>query len=204
MTLEAMDKQNRDQAAEHEPRISPPEAGSLDEAQQRVYDAIAAGPRGTVAGPLGVWLRRPELADRAQRLGEYARYQTCLSPHLSELAILVVARYWGAEYEWYIHKKIALEAGVAADVVESIRTRQEPVFDNPDQAVVYEFCAMVLNQHRVGDDLYARALRVLGENGVIDLVGILGYYTLISMTINVFRVPTPAGIGPELADNLDG
>ena len=199
-----MDKHNRDQAAEVEPRIRPPQLKSLDEAQQRVYDAIAAGPRGEVAGPLGVWLWRPELADRGQRLGEYARYQTCLSPHLSELAILVVGRFWGAEYEWYIHKKIALEAGVPADVVESIRTRQEPVFDDPDQAVVYEFSATVLNQHRLDDDLYARARQVLGENGVIDLVGILGYYTLISMTINVFRVPTPAGIVPELMDDLDG
>ena len=99
-------------SGKNEARIDPPSDLELDDAQKRVYDAITAGPRGEVVGPLGVWLWRPELADRAQRLGEYARYKTCLPPRLSELAILVVARFWGSEFEWCVHKKIALDAGI--------------------------------------------------------------------------------------------
>ena len=182
----------------NEPRIRPPSKEQLDGPQRQVYDAIAAGPRGEVVGPLGVWLWRPELADRAQRLGEYARYNTCLPPRLSELAILVVARYWGSEFEWYAHKKIALAAGVPPEAVETIRVGGTPSLDEPDQAIVYEFCRTLLEQHRVDDALYSRTLAVLGEAAVIDLVGILGYYSFISMTINAFRVPLPNGAEPEL------
>lgn len=182
----------------HAPRIHPPSDTELDPAQQRVYDAITAGPRGEVVGPLGVWLWRPELADRAQRLGEYARYRTCLPARLSELAILVVARFWGSEFEWCVHKQIALDAGLDPRAVESIRAGGVPAFDEPGQAVVYEFSRTLLRRHGVDDALYARAIETLGEAAVIDLVGILGYYSLISMTINVFRVPLPDGAEREL------
>ncbi len=184
--------------AEFEPRIRAPVPSQLDAAQRRVYDDIVAGPRGEVVGPLGVWLRRPELADRAQRLGEYARYGTCLPPVLSELAILVVARTWGSEFEWLVHKPIALAAGVPADAVEAIRTGGTPALEDPAQSAVYDFCAALLGHHRVNDALYAGVVGALGEEGVIDLVGILGYYSLISMTINVFKVPVPEGEKPEL------
>ena len=181
------------------PRIRPPAPSQLDAAQRRVYDEIVAGPRGEVVGPLGVWLRRPELADRAQRLGEYARYGTSLPPVLSELAILVVARTWGSEFEWLVHKPIALAAGVSPDAVEAIRTGSNPLLEDPAQSAVYAFCAALLGEHHVDDSLYADAVRALGEEGVVDLVGILGYYSLISMTINVFRVSPPEGAEPELA-----
>ena len=184
---------------ETEPRIHPPEPSQLDDAQRKVYDDIVAGPRGEVVGPLGVWLWRPELADRAQRLGAYARYGTSLPPVLSELAILVVARTWGSEFEWLVHKPIALAAGVPADAVEAIRTGCTPLLEDPAQSAVYAFCAALLSEHHVDDVLYADAVRALGDTGVVDLVGILGYYSLISMTINAFRVPPPAGAEPELA-----
>lgn len=184
---------------EIEPRIHPPDPSRLDAEQRKVYDDIVAGPRGEVVGPLGVWLRRPELADRAQRLGAYARYGTSLPPVLSELAILVVARTWGSEFEWLVHKPIALAAGVPADAVEAIRTGRTPLLEDPAQSAVYAFCAALLSEHRVDDGLYADAVRALGETGVVDLVGVLGYYSLISMTINAFRVPPPAGAEPELA-----
>lgn len=185
-------------SAQNEPRISPPSEGQLDGDQKKVYDAITAGPRGEVVGPLGVWLWRPELADRAQRLGEYARYNTCLAPTLSELAILVVARFWGSEFEWCVHKKIALEAGLDPRAVEAIRVGGVPAFEEPDQAIVYEFCRTLLDEHGVDDPLYSRTVEALGEAAVIDLVGILGYYSLISLTINAFRVPLPDGAEPEL------
>ncbi len=181
-----------------EPRIRPPALSQLDAAQRNVYEAITAGPRGEVPGPLGVWLWRPELADRAQRLGAYARYGTSLPATLSELAILVVARFWGSEFEWNAHKRIALEAGISADAVAAIRSGETPALGTPEQQIVYEFCDAVLRRHGVDDSLYARAVAALSNAGVIDLVGILGYYSLISMTINVFRVPLPAGAEPEL------
>ena len=184
---------------EIEPRIRPPVRSRLDAAQRTVHDDIVAGPRGEVVGPLGVWLWRPELADRAQRLGEYARYGTSLPPVLSELAILVVARTWGSEFEWLVHKPIALSAGVPSDAVEAIRSGQTPLLEDPAQSAVYAFCAALLREHHVDDAIYAGAVRALGEEGVVDLVGILGYYSLISMTINAFRVPPPDGAEPELA-----
>ena len=183
---------------EIEPRIHPPVQSQLDAAQRKVYDDIVAGPRGEVVGPLGVWLWRPELADRAQRLGAYARYGTSLRPVLSELAILVVARTWGSEFEWLVHKPIALAAGVSPDAVEAIRTGRTPLLPDPAQSAVYGFCAALLRDHQVDDALYAGAVSALGEEGVVDLVGILGYYSLISMTINAFRVPPPKGAVPEL------
>ena len=181
-----------------EPRIQPPVPAQLDAAQRKVHDDIVAGPRGEVVGPLGVWLRRPELADRAQRLGEYTRYGTSLPPVLSELAILVVARTWGSEFEWLVHKPIALAAGVPPDAVEAIRAGRTPALEDPAQSAVYGFCVALLREHRVDDDVYAGAAGVLGEGGVVDLVGILGYYSLISMTINAFNVPPPEGAQPEL------
>jgi len=186
---------------EIEPRIHPPVPSQLDAAQRKVYDDIVAGPRGEVVGPLGVWLWRPELADRAQRLGAYARYGTSLPPVLSELAILVVARTWGSEFEWLVHKPIALAAGVSPDAVEAIRTGRTPLLPDPAQSAVYGFCAALLRDHQVDDALYAGAVGALGEEGVVDLVGILGYYSLISMTINAFRVPPPEGAKPELGDS---
>lgn len=182
----------------NKPRMHPPSEGQLNDVQRQVYDAIKSGPRGGVVGPLGIWLWRPELADRAQRLGEYARYKTCLPPILSELAILVVARFWGSEFEWCVHKKIALEAGLDSQAVEAIRVGGTPDLDEPDQSIVYEFCRTLLDQRGVDDGLYSRTVEILGEAAVIDLVGILGYYCLISLTINAFQVPLPGGAEPEL------
>ena len=164
---------------ENKPRMHPPSEGQLNDAQRQVYDAITSGPRGGVVGPLGIWLWRPELADRAQRLGEYARYKTCLPPILSELAILVVARFWGSEFEWYAHKQIALAAGISSEAVETIRIGGVPSLGESDQTIVYEFSRTLLEQRSVDDELYSRAIAALGEAAVIDLDGILGNYSFI-------------------------
>lgn len=179
-------------------RIAPLDPDNLSPRQKEVHDTIASGPRGQVRGPLAIWLNRPDLADRAQALGQYCRYDSSLSPRLSELAILATARVWKSEFEWAAHKPIALKAGVSADIVEAIRLDKQPVFDKPDEAVVYEFATVLHTQRKVDDALYARAVEVLGQETVVDLTGLLGYYTLISMTINVFEVPPPNGIAPEL------
>jgi 4-carboxymuconolactone decarboxylase len=177
-------------------RLSAPEC--LTEAQQRVHDAIASGPRGDVPAPLGLWLHRPELAKHAQALGRYCRYDTLLEPRLSELAILVTARCWRSEYEWAVHKPCALQAGLDEAVVEAIRIGEPPPFEHDDEAAVFEFAQALHTEGHVGDSLYREAVTQLGEEAVVDLTGLLGYYTLISMTINVFEVPTPEGVATEL------
>ena len=174
------------------PRIPALDPARYSDAQRVVHDAIASGPRGGVRGPLAVWLHRPELAAAAQALGRYCRYETLLEPRLSELAIVTVARIWSSEYEWHAHRAIALEAGIAPQIVEAIRRNEPPAFEAEDEAIVHAFARAAHVDRAVPDDLYARAVACLGEPAVVDLVGILGYYALISLTINVFTVSPPA------------
>ena len=166
---------------------------ALDADQQRVWQEIASGPRGNVPPPLQVWLRSPQLAENAQRLGAFCRYGTSLEPRLSELAILVTARHWTAHYEWYAHEKFARKAGIEDAVIAAIAARRTPDFAREDERVLYDFCHVFYRDHRVDDATYARALAQFGERGIVDLVGIMGYYALISMTLNVFEVPVPEG-----------
>jgi len=179
-------------------RLPPLSYDDMSDRQKQVYREIAAGPRGEVRGPLAVWLNRPELADGAQALGRYCRYDSLLPPRLSELAILTTARVWGSEYEWAVHKPIALDAGISPDTVEAIRSNREPAFSHPDEAVVFRFARTLHTKRRIDDDLFDQTVAVLGADATVDLVGLLGYYTLISMTINVFGAALPDGREPEL------
>ena len=179
-------------------RITDIATEDMNTEQRRIADEIAAGPRGKLQGPLKVWLHSPALADKAQKLGQFCRYETSLPMHLSELAILVTGRFWSAEFEWYAHKKIGLNAGLDPDLVEAIRQRKIPTFKGKAERIVYEFASQLHRDHRVGDATYAEATAEFGEAGVVDLVGVLGYYTLISMTLNTFHVPLPEGENSEL------
>ncbi|WP_407850231.1 carboxymuconolactone decarboxylase family protein [Bordetella petrii] len=174
-------------------RMDPPEVHDMSAHQRRVHDAIASGPRGRVRGPLAIWLHRPGLAEHAQALGQYCRYDSSLPPRLSELAILVMAAWWRAPFEWWAHHPIALREGLDAEAAEQIRLGAAPRFTARDEELVYRFVRELLETRRVGDALYREATEVLGKDGVVDLVGIAGYYTLISMTINVFDVQPPDG-----------
>ena len=165
----------------------------LPPAQRKVHAAIAAGPRGRVVGPLRVWLSSPELAERAQELGAFCRFGTSLAPRLSELAILVTGAFWRAGFEWHAHAPIAIEAGLPADAVEAIRLGKVPKFAHEDERAVYEFSRELWSERRVSDATYRRTSDLLGNKTVVELVAILGYYGLISMTINVFEVPLPQG-----------
>lgn len=169
-------------------RLEPPAHNSYSPEQQKVHATIASGPRGGVHGPLALWLWRPELAQRAQSLGQYCRYDSSLPPRLSELAILITARHWSSEFEWQRHKQIALNAGVSSEVVEAIRRSAVPDFLNDDESAVYEFATELLVNRRVSQKTYDITLTQLGTDSLVDLVGVLGYYGLISMTINVFEV----------------
>jgi len=179
-------------------RLAPLDTTKLDAHQQAIYDAIASGPRKGVRGPLAVWLRHASLAEHAQALGRYCRYDTCLDPRLSELAILLLGRHWLAEYEWAAHKPFALEAGLALQVIDSIRDGVRPSFMKVDEELVYDFVTTLHTERNVDDDLYKRAVAVLGEDGVIDLTAVFGYHSLISVTIKVFDIPPHAGGAPEL------
>jgi 4-carboxymuconolactone decarboxylase len=133
----------------------------------------------------------------AQKLGEFVRYETTLPPRLSELAILIIARHWTAQFEWTAHKAEALKGGLDPEIIEDIANRRAPRFKNPDEPVVYDFSVSLNQTHAVPDELYQRAVATIGLRGVVELVGILGYYTLISMTLNTFEI-LPEGTAPEL------
>jgi 4-carboxymuconolactone decarboxylase len=163
--------------------------------QRRVHDEITAGPRGKVVGPLKAWLHSPELADRAQKLGAYVRY-SALPAELSELAILVTARSWRADFEWHSHVGHARAAGIPDDVIEAIRVGAEPALEDAKSCAVYAVARELHEARALSHDTYARAEAVLGHQGLVDLVGILGYYTLISMTLKAFDVPSPYGACP--------
>lgn len=177
-------------------RLSELSPDDMTPEQRRVYDEIVAGPRGGLRGPFNAMLRSPGIADYAQKLGAFIRYESTLPGKLRELAILITARHWTAQYEWYAHSRIAEKEGLDASVLESISRRERPSFADPAEEVVYNFCSEVLAGGEVGDAAYAAALELLGETGVTELVGTMGYYSLVSLTLNTFRVPLPEGVQP--------
>ncbi|MFO1159887.1 MAG: carboxymuconolactone decarboxylase family protein [Reyranellaceae bacterium] len=181
------------------PRLAPLALDKLTPEQKKVADAIASGPRGGLRGPFEPWLRRPELADRAQKLGEYCRFNNSLPNDLSELAICLVGRHFKAQYEFYAHARLAKQAGLSAEIVEAIRTRGTPSFTREPERVVYDFVTEYLETNRVAQANYERAVDAFGEQGVVDLVGVCGYYMLVSMTLNVFEMPLPPGEPEPLA-----
>ena len=164
--------------------------GDLTPEQRRVWDRIVEGPRGIVEGPLRVWLQSPALADKAQDLGQFARYESCLPPKLTELAIIVTGRIWGSGFEWSHHAPLAAKAGVPQAAIQLISLGKRPKFTDPEMTVVFDFTVELHRDRAVSDGTFARTSEMLGMRGVVDLVGICGYYSLISMTINVFDVPT--------------
>jgi 4-carboxymuconolactone decarboxylase len=166
--------------------------------QRRIYDDIVAT-RGTwLNGPYAPMLHQPRIAEPAQKLGEFLRYKTSLAPRLSELAIVVVARHWDCDFEWYQHAAIALRSEVPPQVVEAIRLRQQPTGLSAEMAVVYEFTRQLLERHKIDDSVYARARAALNVVGVVELTALIGYYTLIAFTLNAHEVPLPAGVEPPL------
>lgn len=172
-------------------RIPLVSAETLTPEQRPVYDRIVAGRRGMVVGPLRAALHSPALADRWQALGEHLRYNTSLPPRLSELAILVCGRHWNSEVEWLIHAEIAAKAGLEPDIIEALRTGRAPELCDPDDVAVYDFARELLAQGRVSDVAYAAAHERLGTVGVVELAGLVGYYSMVAMTLNAHQIPPP-------------
>src|SRR5258706_3190671 len=176
--------------------------------QQKLVQALLAGPRGggdatpdgvtkiLARGPFNAWMRSPELGNRLQKVGEYIRYDTSLPLRLNEFAILITARHWSSQYEWHAHLPLALKAGLEPKIAAQLAENKRPAGMKDDEAAVYDFCTQLHRDKKVSDAAYKRAVALFGEKGVMDLVGVSGYYTAVSMTLNVAEVPVPGGKDP--------
>ena len=170
----------------------------MTEAQRKAYEGIISGPRGGARGPFNALLRSPDLADRVQRVGEYVRFKSSLPARLNELAIIIVARYWTAQYEWYAHRRLAIQAGLSPATADAIAAGQRPPSLTPDEESIYNFVNEILTTKQVSDATFKATKDRFGERGVVDLIGVSGYYQLVSMLLNVDRYPLPDGTKPEL------
>ncbi len=180
-------------------RFKPLTPETMTPEQKQVADKIMAGPRKGMRGPFNALLRSPELADYAQMLGEYVRFKSTIPPRLNELAILLTARRWTAQYEWYAHHRLAMQAGLSADIAAAIAQGKRPASMGPEETIVYDFCHEVIETGQASDASFKAVVDKFGERGAIDLIGVMGYYSLVAMTLNVDRVPIPEGGKPPLA-----
>jgi 4-carboxymuconolactone decarboxylase len=177
------------------PRLALIDEAHLNDAQRALLEAIRSGPRGksvTPRGPFAVWLHAPEFGQLAQALGGHCRYKTALPPRLSEFAILCTARLWRAQYEWFAHAPMAERAGVKPKTIQDLRAGRAPKSAPKDERAIHAFIQELYKTKRVSEQTYKRVHAFLGDAATVELVGILGYYTLISMTLNVFRMLPPA------------
>jgi 4-carboxymuconolactone decarboxylase len=176
------------------PRLAVIEEAQMNDAQSALLAALRAGPRGqsiVPRGPFAAWMHAPELGQLAQALGAHCRYNKTVPPRLSEFAILCTARIWRAQYEWYAHAPMAEKAGVKPKTIADLRAGREPKSAPADERAVYAFVQELYRKRRVSDRTYKRVHALLGDAATVELVGILGYYALISMTLNVFRMMPP-------------
>lgn len=181
------------------PRMPPIADADLTEQQKKVVADVVAGPRGGIMGPFIPLLRSPDFMDRLQRTGAYLRYNSAFEPRLSEMAILITARLWTQNFEWYAHAPIAEKAGLKPAIIHAIAEGRRPAEMAADEAVIWDFLDELSRTRSVSDATYARAKTAFGERGIIDLVGIHGYYSLLAMVLNVSQAPLPAGAKPGLA-----
>lgn len=167
--------------------------------QKRIADEIMGGPRGGstgLQGPFNAWMRSPGLCDPAQKLGAYCRFGSSLPARLSEVAILVTGRHWRSNFEFWAHVRLARQAGIAEEKIQAIHAGKRPDGMAEDEAAVHDLAKELLETRRVSDANYERALKLFGENGVVDIVGIVGYYSLVALTLNTARQPVPEGETP--------
>jgi len=174
----------------------PPE--QMSEAQKKAAAEFTAA-RGSLTGPWIALLRSPEMINRARALSDYVRFDGALPPRLSEFVILITAREWAQPYEWNAHHALALKGGLNPEIAKAVADGRRPQQMADDEEAVYDFCIELHNNHSVSDTTYARALSKFGERGIIDMIGLSGWYTLVSMVLNTARTPLPAGATPALA-----
>ena len=179
-------------------RFQPLTYDKLTPEQKAMVEHLLAGERGGMNGPFNVTLRSPEMGDVAQKLGAQLRFHSSLPNRLNEMAILMTARFWNAQYEWYAHKRSALTAGLKPSVIDAIADGKRPASMQPDEEAVYNFGDELLRTREVSDKVFKAAVATFGERGVVDLTGVMGYYCFVSMMLNIDRYPLPDGEKPEL------
>lgn len=172
------------------PKLDPK---NLSADQRRIWERIASGPRAGVRGPYFALLHSPNLCEGFEAVGRFLRYECAVPAPLRELAVLVVARRWKAQYEWFAHAPIAAKEGIAPEVIEAIRLQRPPVFAKDDQRVLFEFVEELLRTGFVSDTRYAAAQTLLGVNGIVDLLGFVGQYNSVALILNAFEIGIPEG-----------
>ena len=177
-------------------RFKPLSPDEMSPEQRRLADSILSGPRQSLGGPFSVFLYSPATGDAAQKLGEQIRFRNVLPERLKELAILVVARHWTAQYEWYAHHRFALEAGLKASVAADIAAGKRPAGLAADEQAIYDFAGELLETKEVSDATFKAVAERFGEKAIVDLICTMGYYSLVSMTLNVNRFPIPKDATP--------
>ena len=173
--------------------------GEMSEDQRQTYDESIAGKRGRPPPPMMAWLNSPEMARHATRLGAVLRFDTIFPAAHSEIAILVTARHWTSHYEWYAHKRLALQGGMDPKIIEAIRDRRTPDFEDATSKMIYDVAKSLHEGHGLAKGLYDEAVKVLTERGLVEIIGLCGYYTMVSMTLNTFEFDLPEGEVSELA-----
>jgi 4-carboxymuconolactone decarboxylase len=179
-------------------RFKPLTYAAMNSQQKTLIEHVLASPRGSTDGPFNIMLRSPEMGDLEQQFGAYVRYHSSLPPKLNEFVILITARSWNAQYEWYAHSSIALKDGLSQAIINSVAQGKRPASMQPDEEAIYRFCTELLNTKQVSDSTFAAMKDKFGERGVVDLIGVMGYYHLVSALLNVDRYPLPEGAKPEL------
>lgn len=172
---------------------------SMTEAQKKAAAEISAGPRGEVKGPFVALLRSPEFMNRVQKVGEYIRFVCLLDKRINEFAAIIAARHWNQQFEWWAHYRQALEAGLKREIADAVGEGRRPTGMAEDEEIVYDLLTEVLNNKGASDATYARAVAQFGEGGVIDVLGVAGYYALLAMVMNVARTGVPEGPALPLA-----
>lgn len=179
-------------------RMPPVPADKLTEAQKKAVEEFKAARNADISGPFVPLLRSPDVMSRARAMGDYLRFRSVLPPRLSEFVILMTARAWTQQYEWDAHYRLALSAGLKEDTAKAIAEGRRPQGLPDDEELLYVFCDEVRKNQGVSDQTYSRMVATFGEQGVIDTVGIMGYYTTLAMVMNTARTPLPAGTPPPL------
>ena len=179
-------------------RFKPLTWDQMTPAQRQMVEDLVAGPRAGANGPFNVLLRSPEMGNIAQKFGASMRFNPDMPRKLNEMAIIITGRYWTAQYEWYAHKRAALDAGLSPAIVDAIQNGRRPAGMSKDEEAVYNFCTEVLNTKHASDATFAAAKNAFGEKGVVDLMGVMSWYQMVSMLLNVDRYPLPDGVTPEL------
>lgn len=179
-------------------RFPPLTYGAMTPAQKKMFENLLSGERRGADGPFNVLLRSPEMGDLAQQFGASMRFHSSMPRKLNEMAIIITARHWTSHFEWYAHRRAALSAGLDQAIIDAIAGNRRPAAMDADETVVYDFCTELLTTKQVSDRTFAAARTRFGERGVVDLIGVMGYYQFVSMLLNADRYPLPPGVTPEL------